>query len=577
MKERLRILKGMIRYYKEHKIVVITTTILTVLSVVVDFIYPYIVQYVFRNTETILDEGLYVIVTFIVSLIGIWLFEVTYDYVIYYKFDLALDKIQQRLEMDIFEKYLTLSHNYFDNHNVGDMISTVVHDVKLTRRGLFALPLYSLKIVLRILVGFFVFPSLSLPLYVSCVPVIILSVVMLIKGTKIEEDACKTYRKKQSSMTAFFEDHLSGIRTIISFGMFDLEKKRAFNYTEECRMAQTKRWKGEFVIKSAYTFIHNWLWFVILVGGVILLNFNMIDISTILAFEVSAYLISDPFCQLSMMLEDMAESIVGFGRIQQVLNERPDIVDSDDSFPYTIYGDIRLDNVTFRYEDDDRKVLNNLTLRIKRGEYVAIVGDSGGGKSTIASLIPRYYDVDSGSIRIGCIDIRKFELEYLRQNIGVVSQDVFLFSDTVLENIRIAKPEATDEEVMDAIIKANASDFIKELPKGWNSLVGEKGVKLSGGQKQRIAIARCILMKTPIIIFDEATSALDTLSEKKIQETINSLHGKCTLIVIAHRLSTIRKADRIVVIDNGEIVEEGTHNDLIHAGRKYHQLYYVTE
>lgn len=260
-----------------------------------------------------------------------------------------------------------------------------------------------------------------------------------------------------------------------------------------------------------------------------------------------------------------------------MLNETPDIVESDDSFPYAIYGDIKLDNITFRYEDDDREVLNNLNLHIKKGEYVAIVGDSGGGKSTIASLIPRYYDVNSGSIRIDDVDIRKFELEYLRQNIGVVSQDVFLFSDTVLENIRIAKPDATDEEVADAIEQANASDFIEELPKGWDSLVGEKGVKLSGGQKQRIAIARCILMKTQIIIFDEATSALDTLSEKKIQETINSLHGKCTMIVIAHRLSTIRKADRIVVIDDGEIVEEGTHLELLGAGGKYHQLYYVTE
>ena len=313
---------------------------------------------------------------------------------------------------------------------------------------------------------------------------------------------------------------------------------------------------------------------VVIVAGTIFITQGKTNVSDLITFLLYINNFTDPVKKLISFTEQFQNGISGYERFYEIITVEPDIKDSEDAINVDGFkGEIEFDNVSFKYEDETPEVLSNINLDVKAGEYVALVGSSGAGKSTMLSLIPRFYDVNEGTIKIDGMDIKKIRLKDLRNNIGIVQQDVYLFAGNVYENIRYGRPDATYEEVIEAAKNANAHEFIMSLPNGYETDIGQRGIKLSGGQKQRLSIARVFLKNPPILIFDEATSALDNESERVVQESLEKLAKNRTTLVIAHRLSTIRNAERIVVLTEDGIAESGTHEQLLENRGIYYNLY----
>jgi ATP-binding cassette, subfamily B, bacterial len=312
---------------------------------------------------------------------------------------------------------------------------------------------------------------------------------------------------------------------------------------------------------------------VIIFGGAAIVN-GTVNLADLVTFLLFVGILIDPISKFANLARLYQEGITGFRRFVEIMEIAPDIQDAPGAIELKdVQGNVEFQNVSFRYKDDHQYVIRNISLNIRAGEYIALVGSSGVGKTTLCSLIPRFYEVSEGRILLDGHDIRDVRLDSLRRNIGVVHQDVYLFAGTVAENIRYGKLDATDEEIIEAAIQANAHDFIMRLPDGYNTDIGQRGVKLSGGQKQRLSIARVFLKNPPVIIFDEATSSLDNESEKAVQESLETLSSNRTMLVIAHRLSTVRNAQRIVVLTDNGIHEQGTHEELIAMGGTYASLY----
>ena len=326
---------------------------------------------------------------------------------------------------------------------------------------------------------------------------------------------------------------------------------------------------------TAFTTTINLL--VIIVGGVMIIK-NMVGVTDLLTFLLYINIFTDPVKTLIDFTEQFQNGYSGYERFRQILNIEPEIQDKEDAVDMNnVKGRITFEDVSFRYNDNEHRVLKHINLDVKAGSYIALVGSSGAGKTTLCNLIPRFYEVSDGKIMIDGKDIRDVKLKSLRDNIGMVQQDVYLFAGTIFENIRYGRPDATREEVIEAAKEANAYDFIMSLPNGFDTDIGQRGIKLSGGQKQRLSIARVFLKNPPILIFDEATSALDNESEKIVQQSMEKLAKNRTTLVIAHRLSTIRNAEKILVLTENGIEEEGTHRELIEKHGIYYELYKMTE
>lgn len=386
--------------------------------------------------------------------------------------------------------------------------------------------------------------------------------------------AFKLNRKRVGEINARIEDNLSGIRVVKSFAnendeieKFDFENN---NYVQSksksyLAMAQFHSGLGAFITLISV--------FVIIVGSLFISN-GVIILGDLLTFLLYIGNFTDPIKKLINFTEQFQEGITGFERFMEILEIDPDIQDRKDAILLDgVLGEVSFKDVGFRYNEKSDYVLKNINLNVQAGEYIALVGSSGAGKTTLCSLIPRFYEVSEGSITIDNIDIRDIKMKSLRSKIGIVQQDVYLFAGTILDNIRYGKPNATEEEIIQAAKEANAHDFIIELPDGYNTDIGQRGVKLSGGQKQRLSIARVFLKNPPILIFDEATSALDNESEKVVQDSLEKLSKNRTTFVIAHRLSTIRNAQRIVVLSEDGIIEEGSHEELLKHKQTYARLY----
>ena len=386
--------------------------------------------------------------------------------------------------------------------------------------------------------------------------------------------AFKQNRVKIAEINAQIEDNLSGIRVVKSFANENIEMKKFERGNTGFLNSKKNSYKYMGTYYAGLGVFTSLITIIVIVVGAIFITKGMLNITDLITFLLYISNLIEPVKKLINFTEQFQNGYSGYERFLEILSEEPDIVDRKNPFtPKSYKGDIEFKNVSFKYDENSPDVLTNVNLKVDAGEYMALVGSSGAGKSTLCSLIPRFYDVTEGEITIDGMDVRKIKLRNLRNNIGIVQQDVYLFAGSVFDNIKYGRPDATDEEVIEAAKEANAHEFIMQLPDGYDTYIGQRGIKLSGGQKQRLSIARVFLKNPPILIFDEATSALDNESEKVVQESLEKLANHRTTFVIAHRLSTIRNAKKILVLTENGIEEQGTHNELMKLEGVYSRLY----
>ncbi|HWR60027.1 MAG TPA: ABC transporter ATP-binding protein, partial [Clostridia bacterium] len=476
---------------------------------------------------------------------------------------------------DIFNHLQKLSFSYYDNNKTGQLMSRIVNDLfdisELAHHG----PEEVFISLIKIIGSFIILLTINVRLTIITFILIPFMLVFAIFYNRKMRAVFAKNRQKIAEVNAQVEDSLSGIRVVKSFSNEEIEKEKflkgnsAFLATKQ----ESYYYMGRFF--SGVRLFDGVIYLLVVVGGAILIKQGIVDTSDLIAYLLYINTLLVPIRSMIDFTEQFQKGMTGFERFIEIIDTQPDIKDSENSVNLTdIKGKVRFEEVSFKY-DSGEHVLKDIDLTLEPGETVALVGPSGGGKSTLCSLIPRFYEVSSGSIKIDGIDIRNIKLEALRKNVGIVQQDVYLFAGTVRENIRYGKPEATDEEIIEAAKNANAHEFIMGFEKGYDTYVGERGVKLSGGQKQRLSIARVFLKNPKILLLDEATSALDTQSERIVQQSLENLSQNRTTFVIAHRLSTIKNADTILVLTDNGIEERGTHAELIDRDGIYASLYNV--
>jgi ATP-binding cassette subfamily B protein len=482
-------------------------------------------------------------------------------------------RMEADMRRDLFNHLQKLSFTFYDNENTGKLMSRITNDLfditELAHHGPEDVFISIVKIIGAVIIMFTMDVKLTLIIFALLVFIIIFTGYYNLKMRAVFFEN----RKRIAVVNAKAQDSLAGVRVVKSFANEDIEFCKFEEGNKQFLVSKENSYTVMGKFHSGNQLFQGILYLCVLVFGGVFLNRGDISTSDLIAYILFINVFLNPIDRLVNFTESFQRGMSGFDRFMEILDIKPEIVDSEDAEELTnIKGEICFNNVSFSY-DDSNIVLNSINLNIKEGQTVAIVGPSGSGKTTFCNLIPRFYEVNDGSITIDGKDIRSLTISSLRKNIGMVQQDVYMFSGTIAENIQYGKPDATIEEVIEAAKLANAHDFIMELERGYDTFVGERGVKLSGGQKQRISIARVFLKNPRILILDEATSALDNESERLIQESLNKLaHGRTTLI-IAHRLSTIKNADNIIVLTARGIEEQGTHTELMAKGGIYASLY----
>jgi len=483
-------------------------------------------------------------------------------------------KIEYDMRREIFEHYQKLSFSFFDDEKVGQLMSRITSDLfditELLHHGPENLIISFIKLVGAFIILINISPILTLAAF-ALVPF------MVIYAYYFNRKMKRTFKKNRvrvAQINEQIEDNLSGIRVVKSFANEDIENSKfdvGNNNFLEAKKDNYKYMGGYHSGLTAFTTMIN---LIVIVSGGFLIADHSINVTDLLTFLLYINIFTDPIKTLIDFTESFQNGYSGYERFAAILDIEPDIKDSEDAIELKdVKGDIVFDDVSFKYNDNSHRVLRHVNLNIPRGEYYALVGSSGTGKTTMCNLIPRFYDVTKGKITIDGVDIRNIKLKNLRNNIGIVQQDVYLFAGTVFDNILYGRPDATREEVIEAAKNANAHDFIMSLPNGYETDIGQRGIKLSGGQKQRLSIARVFLKNPPILIFDEATSALDNESEKVVKESLEKLAKNRTTIVIAHRLTTVKNAHKILVLTENGIEEEGSHEELLEMKNIYYDLY----
>lgn len=482
--------------------------------------------------------------------------------------------MESDMRRELFEHYQKLSFRFYDEQRTGQLMSRISHDL-LSLAEFYHHGPEDLIIGLLTVAGVFI-ASLTISGDLTLVVFLfvpIMTVYAFYFSRKMNIALRKT-SERIADINAQVEDTLSGIRVVKSFTNEEIENKK-FAY-ENNRFLESRKegYRSEAYFDAGLIGFAQLISIAVIIFGGVSIVRGSLDLADLLTFLLYVGILSEPIRRLVNFARLYQEGLTGFNRFMDMLEIKPDIQDSPGAFDLTqVQGDVEFKDVSFKYKDGYNYVLKNIYLNIKAGEYVALVGASGGGKTTLCSLIPRFYEVTEGKILLDGKNIKDIRLQSLRKNIGVVHQDVYLFAGTVADNIRYGKAEATQEEIIEAAKKANAHDFIMRLPDGYDTDIGQRGVKLSGGQKQRLSIARVFLKDPAVIIFDEATSALDNESEKAVQESLEKLTNNRTTLVIAHRLSTVRNAQRIVVLTDSGIDEQGTHEALIARNGAYANLY----
>ncbi len=541
----------------------------------INLAFPLIIRYI---TKDVLGAGLAMAMATIWKLAILMLFLTAIEYCCNYFITsyghVMGAKMEYDLRNELFDHLQKLSFNYYDNQKTGQIMSRITNDLfEITE--LYHHGPEDLLISLTKLVGsFIILYGINIPLTLVIFSFIPLMVCFAYYYNRKMRQAFRKNREKIAAINAGIEDSISGVRVVKSFANeeLEIEKFRENNYRYVDSKKDSYRYMGRY--HSGINAFSSLIYLVLVVAAALFIGGGRINSLDLLTFLLYINVFLEPIKKLINFGEQFQNGLSGFDRFYEVMSIAPDIVDSKGAVELTkVKGVIEFNNVSFRYNPNTAEILSQINLKVEAGEYIALVGTSGVGKTTLCSLIPRFYEVSSGSIKLDGKDIRNIKLKSLRKNIGLVQQDVYLFAGSVLENIRYGKPEATEEEIVAAAKNANAHDFIMELPEGYATDIGQRGIKLSGGQKQRLSIARVFLKNPAILIFDEATSALDNESEMVVQDSLESLAQGRTTFVIAHRLSTIRNAQRIIVLTDEGIAEEGDHQSLLAKGGIYAQLY----
>lgn len=575
MKFKRNNLSKMLSYYKPYMGLFLADMFFATISSVIALCIPLVVRYVtstlvYMKPELILAQTLKLAVLMLVLVLvdfGSRYFIGNYGHVMG-------AKIEYNMRAEIFDHMQKLSFRFYDDAKVGQLMSRVTTDLfditELLHHGPENILLSLLKICGALAILFSINPKLTLAAFIILPFMFIYAFVL----NKKMRRAFKLNRVKIAEINGQIEDNFSGIRVVKSFANEDVENGK-FKVGNDGFLSSKKnnyRYMGLF--QAGIQAFNTLITVCVIIIGCVLIAKDNLNVSDFVTFLLYINVFTDPIKTLVDFTEMFQNGYTGFERFREIMDIEPDIQDDPDAEELgDVDGNIVFDDVSFSYNDNSGEVLSNVNLDIRPGQYIALVGSSGAGKTTLCSLIPRFYDVDSGRILIDGHDIRHLKQRSLRNKIGIVQQDVYLFAGTIYENIAYGKPGATREEVIEAAKNANAHDFIMSLEDGYDTDIGQRGIKLSGGQKQRLSIARVFLKNPPILIFDEATSALDNESERIVQESLEKLAANRTTIVIAHRLSTIRNAEKILVLTEDGIAESGTHEELLHKGGVYEQLY----
>lgn len=571
-------LKRLAGYYKPYKGLFFSDLFFAILGAGITLVIPLIVRYI---TSTIVhlpaETATGMIVKLGIFMIVLVLIEAFCNFYIAYYGHIMGASIERDMRNEIFSHYQKLSFAFYDNQKVGHLLSRITADLfdisELLHHGPEDLVISIIKFVGAFAILVFINVRLALAAFFF-VPFLILYAIYFNKKMK---KAFRENRARIADINTQIEDSLSGIRVVKSFANEKVEMKKFRQGNERFVNSKKLSYKYMGTYNSGMGAFTTLITISVLLTGAFYLTKGAMPVEDLVTVLLYISNFTDPVKKLITFTEQFQNGYSGYSRFLEIMAVAPDIQDAPEAKEVNdVKGAIDFENVSFAYEGTQEKVLSHVNLKVKAGEYVALVGSSGAGKTTLCSLIPRFYDVTEGSVLLDGEDIRNLKLQSLRNQIGIVQQDVYLFAGTVMENIRYGKPDATDEEVIRAAKAANAHEFITELEQGYDTDIGQRGVKLSGGQKQRLSIARVFLKNSPILIFDEATSALDNESEKIVQQSLENLAKDRTTFVIAHRLSTIRKAQRILVLTEDGIAEEGTHEELMKKEGIYSSLYQLS-
>lgn len=565
-------IKRFLPYYKPYIRTVVLVIVGSLLLSSLELIFPLVLRYVMN---TIIPQGeMYNLYMYSGMLLGLYCLGYLLNYVVTYYGHFMGAKIENDMRHDLFKHLESLSFRYFDNSKTGQLMSRITGDIaeigELSFRGPNDIIVCTLTMIGTIVILFVM--NWHLAIFITIL--LLLKTLETIVSNRKMKASFKLNRVRSGEISAQVEDSLSGIRVVKAFTNEAFELQKFSKVSNALLAARAASYKILARFSSGISFFSSIINVAMLVIGGTMIAKGQLPVSDFVAFFLYVgSIFMKPVMRLTIFTEMYQRGMAGFARFCEIMDDKPDFADAPDAINCDrVQGNIQFKNVSFSY-DHSTKIINNINLNIKAGEIVAFVGPTGAGKTTICNLIPRFYDVQKGAIYIDGIDIKKITVESLRSNIGIVQQDVFIFSENVHDNIAYGRIDATEEEIIAAAKSAEAHEFIAALPDGYDTNIGERGVKLSGGQKQRISIARIFLKNPPILILDEATSALDNETEKKIQRALNSLSKNRTTLIIAHRLATVQKADRIVVLTEKGIVEQGKHAELLSKKGVYYDLY----
>ena len=569
------LIKKFLPYYKKYKWILFLDLLCASLTTLCELVLPMIVR---RITEVATDSSLSLTAELIIKCgllyIALRIIDTVANFYMASVGHIMGAKIETDMRRDLFGHLQKLSFSYYDNTKIGTLMSRITSDLFDVTEFAHHCPEEFFISGIKIICSFIILCTMNVPLTLIIFASIPLILVTLVFFRKRMKNAFNESRKHTGELNAQIEDNLLGIRVVKSFANEELEAEKFEGGNKKFLDIKSKAYYVMGAFQSTTRLFDGLMYIVVVIAGGLFLVYGKITAADYIAYLMFVTTLITSIRKLVEFSEQFQRGITGIDRFNEIMEIEPEIKDSENASDITdVQGEIEFKNVSFSYESEKKEVLTDLNLKVNKGESIALVGPSGGGKTTLCSLIPRFYDITSGEITVDGKSIKDITLRSLRGNIGVVAQEVYLFSGSVRENIAYGKKDATDEEIIESAKMAGAHDFIMSLPNGYDTYVGERGVKLSGGQKQRISIARVFLKNPPILILDEATSALDNESERIVQKSLEKLAQGRTTFTIAHRLTTIKNADRILVLTENGIEESGTHTELLQKNGIYSELY----